>query len=97
RAPAMPSRARLDGPGAACSCGHRPGRLRRAMLAHQRLRFPDVLGFTLSSMSRWPRRVLDGFGYVAYVVVYRIVRWRRALSATNIANAFPEKSEQERE
>jgi KDO2-lipid IV(A) lauroyltransferase len=67
------------------------------MLAHQRLRFPDLLGFVLGSMSRWPRRVLDGFGYLAYVVVYRIVRWRRALSATNIANAFPEKSEAERE
>ena len=47
-------------------------------------------------MSRWPRRVLDGFGYVAYVVVYRILRWRRALSATNIANAFPEKTAEER-
>jgi KDO2-lipid IV(A) lauroyltransferase len=65
------------------------------MLAHQS-RFPDVLGFVLSRMSRWPRRVLDGFGYVAYVVVYRILRWRRALSATNIANAFPEKTPAER-
>src|SRR3954471_17288935 len=67
------------------------------MLAHQRLRPPDVLGFVLSRMSRWPRRVLDGFGYFAYVVVFRIVRWRRGLSATNIANAFPEKNEAERE
>jgi lauroyl/myristoyl acyltransferase len=48
-------------------------------------------------MSRWPRRVLDDFGYVAYVIVYRIIRWRRKLSATNIANAFPEKSEEERQ
>jgi len=47
-------------------------------------------------MSRWPRRVLDGFGYCAYFVVYRILRWRRALAATNIANAFPEKDATER-
>ena len=67
------------------------------MLAHQRARFPDVIGFVLGSMSRWPRRVLDGFGYVAYVVVYRIIRWRRKLSATNIANAFPEKSDDDRQ
>ena len=67
------------------------------MLVQQPHRVPDVLGFVLGSMSRWPRRVLDGFGYVAYVVVYRIVRWRRGLSATNIANAFPEKSPAERQ
>jgi KDO2-lipid IV(A) lauroyltransferase len=67
------------------------------MIAHQRHRFPDILGFLLSRMSRWPRRVLDGFGYFAYVVVYRILRWRRRLAATNIANAFPEKTAEERE
>jgi hypothetical protein len=31
---------------------------------HHAPRFPDVIGFVLGSMSRWPRRVLDGFGYV---------------------------------
>jgi len=67
------------------------------MLADQRLRFPDILGFVLGSMSRWPRRVLDGFGYLAYFVVYRVLRWRRSLAATNIGNAFPEKSDDERE
>ncbi len=46
----------------------------------------------LRLMSRWPRRVLDDFGYVAYFFVYHVLRWRRALSAQNIANAFPEKS-----
>ncbi len=65
-------------------------------LAGARHRFPDVLGFVLGRMSRWPRRVLDGFGYCAYFVVYRILRWRRALAATNIANAFPEKDATER-
>ena len=67
------------------------------MLAEQRHRFPDVLGFVLGRMSRWPRRVLDGFGYFAYFVVYRVLRWRRALSATNVANAFPEKTPAERQ
>ena len=47
-------------------------------------------------MTRWPRRVLDDFGYIAYVFVYHVLRWRRALSAENIANAFPEKSAAER-
>ena len=70
---------------------------RNGMIAHQRHRFPDVFGFLLGRMSRWPRRVLDGFGYFAYVVVYRILRWRRRLAATNIANAFPDKTAEERE
>jgi KDO2-lipid IV(A) lauroyltransferase len=50
----------------------------------------------LRLLSRWPRRVLDDFGYIAYVVVYHVLRWRRTLSAENIANAFPEKSAAER-
>ena len=41
--------------------------------------------------------MLDGFGYFAYFVVYRVLRWRRRLAATNIANAFPEKTAAERE
>ena len=48
-------------------------------------------------MSRWPPRLLDAFGYVAYFVVYRVLRWRRRLAAGNLANAFPEKSFAERE
>ena len=62
------------------------------MIAQERSRFPDVPGFVLTQMSRWPRRVLDGFGYVAYFVTYHVLRWRRRLSLTNVANAFPEKS-----
>ncbi|MEO6564975.1 MAG: lysophospholipid acyltransferase family protein [Casimicrobiaceae bacterium] len=48
-------------------------------------------------MSRWPSRLLDAFGFVAYFVVYRVLRWRRRLAAANLANAFPEKSVAERE
>lgn len=48
-------------------------------------------------MSRWPRRLLDAFGFVAYFVVYRVLRWRRRLAATNLANAFPEKTAAQRE
>jgi KDO2-lipid IV(A) lauroyltransferase len=66
------------------------------MLAQERSRFPDVLGFVLGRMSRWPRRVLDGFGYVAYVVTYHVLRWSRRLSLTNLDNAFPEKTPAER-
>ncbi len=47
-------------------------------------------------MSRWPPRLLDAFGFVAYFVVYRVLRWRRRLAAANLANAFPEKSATER-
>lgn len=67
-----------------------------SMLASHRHRFADAFGFVLSGMSRWPRRVLDGLGYFSYVLVYRILRWRRGLAAENIANAFPEKSAAER-
>lgn len=67
------------------------------MIAQERSRFPDVLGFVLTRMSRWPRRVLDGFGYLAYFVTYHVLRWRRRLSLTNVANAFPEKSVAEHE
>ncbi len=62
------------------------------MTAPGKWRFPDVLGFVLTQMTRWPRRVLDDFGYCAYFVTYHLLRWRRRLSLTNVANAFPEKS-----
>lgn len=65
------------------------------MIAQERSRFPDVLGFVLRRMSRWPRGVLDSFGYIAYFVTYHLLRWRRRLSLANVANAFPEKSRSE--
>ncbi len=36
--------------------------------------------------------MLDGVGYGAYFVTYHLLRWRRRLSLTNVANAFPEKT-----
>jgi len=68
-----------------------------SLLAGHRHRFADAFGFVLGGMSRWPRRVLDGFGYVVYVLVYRVLHWRRRLAGENIANAFPEKSAEERD
>lgn len=68
-----------------------------SLLAGHRHRFADAFGFVLGGMSRWPRRVLDGFGYAVYVLVFRILRWRRRLAAENIANAFPEKGDAERD
>ncbi len=53
---------------------------------------PDLLDRILSRLSRCPRRVLDGVGYGAYFVTYHLLRWRRRLSLTNVANAFPEKT-----
>ncbi len=55
------------------------------------------MGVLLHLVSRWPARMLDGLGYVAYLVVYRVLRWRRRLAAANLANAFPEKSVDERD
>ncbi len=57
----------------------------------------DVLGSIMGLMSRWPPRLLEAFGFIAYFVVYRVLRWRRRLAATNLANAFPEKSAAERD
>jgi KDO2-lipid IV(A) lauroyltransferase len=59
-------------------------------------RFPAAYGFVLGGLSRWPRWALDGLGYLAYVFVFRVLRWRRRLAAENVANAFPEKNAGER-
>lgn len=67
------------------------------MLVQPRTPWFDVLGPVMGLMSRWPRRLLDAFGFVAYFVVYRVLRWRRRLAATNLANAFPEKTAAQRE
>ncbi|MEP7328664.1 MAG: lysophospholipid acyltransferase family protein [Betaproteobacteria bacterium] len=67
------------------------------MVVRPRTHWFDVLGPVMGLISRWPPRLLDAFGYVAYLVVYRILRWRRRLAGTNLANAFPEKSDADRE
>ncbi len=55
------------------------------------------MGFILGLLTRWPRRALDGLGYVLYFITYRVLRWRRKLSDTNVGNAFPGLSAEERE
>lgn len=67
------------------------------MVSEPRTPWYDIVGPVMGLISRWPPRVLDAFGYVAYFVVFRVLRWRRRLAATNLANAFPERSPAERE
>ena len=67
------------------------------MHTYERRRWWDLMGVLMSLVSRWPARMLYGLGYVVYVVVYHILRWRRRLAAGNLANAFPEKSAEARD
>ena len=50
----------------------------------------------LQFLTRLPLPVLYGLGRFAYFVTYHVVRWHRELAARNLANAFPEKSPEER-
>ncbi|MDR2709747.1 MAG: lysophospholipid acyltransferase family protein [Burkholderiales bacterium] len=54
-----------------------------------------ILGL-LKGLSWLPLPVLYGIGDMVFVLTFYIVRWRRKLAAKNIAQSFPEKSEQER-
>lgn len=67
------------------------------MFVEPRTPWFDVLGPVMGLMSRWPRQLLNAFGYAAYFVVYRVLRWRRRLAAGNLANAFPDRSAAERD
>ena len=58
---------------------------------------PAFISRLLAFISRRSPRALDRFGYVAYYVVFRLIRWRRRLAAENLANAFPEKMSTERD
>ncbi len=47
-------------------------------------------------LARLPLPLLYGLGYVAYLLTFRVLRWRCDLAARNLAAAFPEKSAAER-
>jgi KDO2-lipid IV(A) lauroyltransferase len=50
----------------------------------------------LKFLTRLPLPVLYGLGRFAYVVTFHVLGWHRELAARNLANAFPEKSADER-
>ena len=49
----------------------------------------------LRAMSIWPLRVLYAFSSVLYVLVYKVIGYRRKLVRRNLHDSFPDKSEQE--
>jgi KDO2-lipid IV(A) lauroyltransferase len=51
----------------------------------------------LVALSRLPLPMLYGLGRFAYVLTYYVLRWRRDLASRNLAAAFPEKSQRERD
>src|SRR5690348_7596088 len=51
----------------------------------------------LRSLARLPLPVLYGLGWFAYFLAFHVLRWRRDLAARNIAAAFPEKTQAERD
>jgi len=52
--------------------------------------------FLLKALTHIPLPILYGLGFVAYFVAFHVMRWRRDRAETDIANAFPEKSAEER-
>lgn len=44
-------------------------------------------------LSKCPHFVIDFFGYILYVALYRIVGYRKKVIETNLKNSFPEKSD----
>jgi len=50
----------------------------------------------LRFLTRLPLPLGYALGWLAYVLAYHVFRWRRELAATNLRNAFPDKSEAER-
>jgi KDO2-lipid IV(A) lauroyltransferase len=50
----------------------------------------------LEFLTRLPLSVLYALGHFAYFVAFHVLRWHRELAARNLANAFPEKSADER-
>jgi len=52
--------------------------------------------FLLKALTHIPLPILYGFGFLAYVIAFHVMRWRRDRAEFDVANAFPEKSPQER-
>jgi KDO2-lipid IV(A) lauroyltransferase len=51
----------------------------------------------LVALARLPLPLLYTLGFVAYVITFHMLRWRRDLASRNLAAAFPEKSQAERD
>src|SRR4051794_30725114 len=49
----------------------------------------------LRSLTHVPLVLLYGFGWIAYVLAFEVVRWRRDLARANLRGAFPEKTDRE--
>jgi KDO2-lipid IV(A) lauroyltransferase len=52
--------------------------------------------FLLKSLTRLPLPVLYELSRAIFRIAYYVFRWRRPLAATNLRNAFPEKTEAQR-
>lgn len=50
----------------------------------------------LKALTHIPLPILYGIGFLAYLVAFHVMRWRRDRAAADIANAFPEKPQAER-
>jgi KDO2-lipid IV(A) lauroyltransferase len=50
----------------------------------------------LKALTHIPLPILYGFGFAAYCIVFHVMRWRRERAEADVANAFPEKSAEER-
>lgn len=49
----------------------------------------------LKALTHIPLPILYGFGFVAYCIVFHVMRWRRERALADVARAFPEKSPEE--
>jgi Kdo2-lipid IVA lauroyltransferase/acyltransferase len=52
--------------------------------------------FLLKSLTRIPLPLMYAFGWVIYVVAFRVLRWRRDRAELDLGNAFPEMDAAER-
>jgi len=52
--------------------------------------------FLLKALTYIPLPILYGCGFVAYCIVFHLMRWRRDRAEADVANAFPEKSPEQR-